>query len=174
MTHRRYGIGDTSLIEDKIELAAIDKLSLSPYQDGFVLIHADPSVRDKPILIHRELKTEMMWAMNKALRKKYQKSLHLNFVQEMEIKVEAAGFLQKKGWKETKTRKVVFQHGHEWGEMKEVRIRDGTEYRGLSGVGISTYKCGCTNFRQIGRTIFIRLRSVPKFSKIWDPAGAHR
>ena len=49
----------------------------SPYQDGYCLIKKVNNYEnstDKPILIHLQLKTEMCWAINRALRKKYNKA----------------------------------------------------------------------------------------------------
>lgn len=108
-------------MEEKIELQGLEKISMSPYQDGYVLIHVQQ--RDKPILIQLELKTEMCWAINKALRRKFNKALHLCFEQEFLINVEASGYFETKGWKKVKPRHVVFQqlHGQGIKEDKETQ-----------------------------------------------------
>ena len=96
-----------SFVEEKIELQQLEKIALSPFQDGYALFHVQQ--RDKPILVHLEFKTEMVWAINKALRRKYNKSLPLAFEQNFVIKVEASGYFQRKGWKEVKPRHVQFR-----------------------------------------------------------------
>jgi hypothetical protein len=104
-----------SFVELQCDVNEIEKFSLSKFQDGYVLLFLRN--RDKPILIQLELKTEFCWAVNKALRKKANKSLHLTFETQFNIKVEAKGFFQKKGWKEVKPRIVEFRQQHGKGSV---------------------------------------------------------
>ena len=66
----------------------------------------------------------MCWAINRALRKKYNKSLHLQFENQFNIQVEASGFLQTRGWKKVAPRIVQFERGGGRGVTEDkVRVK---------------------------------------------------
>jgi len=98
-------------IEFKIAHNEIVRLELSRFQDGYMLIRHSQSPR--PILFDCQLKTEFIWALDKTMRKKLNKGLHLEFVQQFTVEVEASGFLQTKGWKKVPPRYVNFAEGHQ-------------------------------------------------------------
>jgi len=98
-------------IEFKIAHNEIVRLELSRFQDGYMLLRHSQSPR--PILFDCQLKTEFIWALDKTMRKKLNKGLHLEFVQQFTVEVEASGFLQTKGWKKVPPRYVNFVEGHQ-------------------------------------------------------------
>ena len=98
-------------IEFKIAHTEIVRLELSRLQDGYMLLRHSQSPR--PILFECQLKTEFIWALDKTMRKKLNKGLHLEFVQQFTVEVEASGFLQTKGWKKVPPRYVNFVEGHQ-------------------------------------------------------------
>ena len=103
------------------------KIQLSPFQDGFLLIHSnhpqgqpvDPKAGlPRPILIECKLKTELLWALDKTMAKKMKRNLPLEFVPQFQYQVEASGFMQRKGLKKTAPRTVVFQEGNLGGHQQ--------------------------------------------------------
>ena len=109
-----------SFVDFQITYDQLVKIELSRLQDGFILIRYRPSNNQpvdpkaplpRPILIECSLKTELLWALDKNLAKKYKRNLPLEFVDQFSYDVEASGFLQKKGLKKTAPRTVVFQEG---------------------------------------------------------------
>ncbi|CAG5098447.1 Oidioi.mRNA.OKI2018_I69.XSR.g15675.t1.cds [Oikopleura dioica] len=98
-------------VEDQIDMITdLQGATLSPFQDGFILIRI--ASRDKPIMLDVTLKTEMCWAINKTLRNKANKNLHINFEDKWIVKVEPKGYLQTKGWKKVADRQVFFNQEH--------------------------------------------------------------
>ena len=107
-----------AFVDVQLSYDQLIKIELSRLQDGFLLIRYRPGVAQnpdpkqpmpRPILLECKLKTELLWALDKTIAKKFKRNLPLEFVDQFVYDVDASGFLQKKGLKKTAPRTVVFQ-----------------------------------------------------------------
>ncbi|XP_076066450.1 unconventional myosin-Ie-like isoform X2 [Oratosquilla oratoria] len=89
-------------VKRKIPLENFSQISLSKYQDDFVLLHVS---NDYESLLEVTFKTEFIMVLNRKLKEKFGRELALNFVNSFEYSVK------KKGFGGGSRKKVIFSEG---------------------------------------------------------------